>query len=114
MKWLDNVTDSTNMNLSKLWETVEDRGAWRAVVLWSGRVGQDLVTKQQQQHHFLVIIKKLMIMRKILSISQRLKTFQDHSYLSSHLLLTAALCKDRLGVTITTWKMQNLDRTEFM
>ena len=37
MKWLDNATDSTNMNLSKLWETVEDRGAWRAVVLWSGK-----------------------------------------------------------------------------
>lgn len=55
-----------------------------------------------------------MIMRKVLSISQRLKTSQDHSYLSSHLLLTAALCKDRLGITITTWKMQNLDRTKFM
>lgn len=53
-------------------------------------------------------------MRKVLSISQRLKTSQDHSYLSSHLLLTAALCKDRLGITITTWKMQNLDRTKFM
>ena len=27
---LDNITDSMNMNLSKLWETVKDRGAWRA------------------------------------------------------------------------------------
>ena len=72
-----------------------------------------MTEQQQQQYHFLVIIKKLMIMRKILSIVQRLKSFQDHSYLSSHLLLTAALCKNRLGVTIRTWKMQNLDRTEF-
>ena len=32
MRWLDNITDSTDMNLSKLRETVEDRGAWRAVV----------------------------------------------------------------------------------
>ena len=27
MRWLDSNTDSVDMNLSKLWETVEDRGA---------------------------------------------------------------------------------------
>ena len=30
MRWLDSTTDSMDMNWSKLWETVEDRGAWRA------------------------------------------------------------------------------------
>ena len=29
---LDSVIDSVGMNLSKLWEIVEDRGAWRAAV----------------------------------------------------------------------------------
>ena len=32
MRWLDSIRDSMNMNLSKLWEMVEDRGAWNATV----------------------------------------------------------------------------------
>ena len=32
MRWLDSITDPIDMNLSKLRETVEDRGAWHAVV----------------------------------------------------------------------------------
>jgi len=32
MRWLDSITDSVDMNLSKLQETVEDRGVWHATV----------------------------------------------------------------------------------
>ena len=32
MRWLDSITDSTDMSLSKLQKIQEDRGAWRAVV----------------------------------------------------------------------------------
>ena len=32
MRWFDSITDSIDMNLSKLWEMVKDREAWHAVV----------------------------------------------------------------------------------
>ena len=32
MRWLDGINDSMNMNLSKLQDTVMDRGAWHAAV----------------------------------------------------------------------------------
>ena len=32
MRWFDSITDSLDMNLSKLWEIVKNRGAWCAAV----------------------------------------------------------------------------------
>ena len=32
MRWLDGITDSMDVNLSKLWEILEDRGVWHVTV----------------------------------------------------------------------------------
>ena len=64
MSWLDNITDSMDMNLSKLWEIVKGREAWHAVVHRVAKNGSrlsDWTTMLIKKESYTVVYKGLWI-----------------------------------------------------
>ena len=62
MRWLDIITDSMDMNSSRLWEIVEDRGPGVLQSMRLQRVRHDTATEQQQHTILNIIIYHMVYM----------------------------------------------------
>ena len=94
MRWLDGIADSVNMNLSKLWEIVEDRGAWHAAV-------HGIAKSQTQLSDWTTMTTNLISVNK-------------HEFQPTPVLLPGKPHGRRSLVGYSPWGRKELDMTELL
>ena len=66
MRWLDSITNSMDMNLIKLWEIIEDQGAWHSTVLGVSKSQSPWIPKSQwdmtEDIHFITVNILIMLL----------------------------------------------------
>ena len=61
LRWLDSITDSMDVNISKLQETVTDRGAWHVAVCWVAKSPKQLINWTTAKYFLISVCSSILV-----------------------------------------------------